>query len=246
MTKCIIDVESYIHRACIASQVMVTNDGNIFFEGYELGKAKDFLTEFTDNVLTATKASDYVFVIGSSRNFRKEINPLYKANRKDKSKPPLYQKVMEMVFETFHTAYIPFLEADDTCRIIYEEDKFSNIVVSLDKDLQTFPCKIYNPNKPDRGVIKITQEEATKNFHRQLIMGDATDGYVGIKGYGEKKAEKLLENKITLEEIQELYLANNMAKEDFVSTYNMAKIIGLQDYKDSKIQLYDSIFEMPT
>ena len=167
MTKAVIDIESYIYRACIASQEVIEYKDGIYIESYSIEKARTFLTEFVDSILKRTKSDSYIVAMGSTKNFRKEINPHYKSNRKDVPRHPMLGVVAKLVFDIFQTAYIPYLEADDVCRIIYEEDPFNNIIVSLDKDLKSFPCTLYNPEK-DIEPQRITKNVAQANFFKQL------------------------------------------------------------------------------
>lgn len=239
--KAIIDIESYIYRASVATQSVI-KQGKYYIEAYDLDKARDFLKEFMDNILNTIGADDYVVVLGGINNFRKIINPSYKANRKEVKRHPMLNIVTQEVPKMFNTVFIPYLEADDTCRIIYEENKVFNIIVSIDKDLKSFPCRIYNPLHPELGVQDISVDVANQNFYRQLIMGDATDGYNGIPKYGEAKANKEISNSIDIEGIKKLYIDNGLTEKDFINTYNMAKILSSKDYDDGIIKLYNSEF----
>ena len=116
-----------------------------------------------------------------------------------------------------------------------EEDK-DNDVVSVDKNLRTFSGKIYDSY---HGVMRyITKEQAEVNFKRQLLIGDKTDGYGGIPKIGPATADKLLLGGITEDEILEMYLEKGLSVDDFKRTYNCAKIIGKNDFKEGVITLY--------
>jgi len=240
--KAIIDIESYIYKACACTSTLVQLEGSTYTEGYDLEKAKEYLTKLVDDVILATGADEYIVTMGSTKNYRKFINPNYKSNRKDSPRHPMLGMVTDLVFELFETTYIPYLEADDVCRIIYEEDRFNNIIVSIDKDMKSFPCRLYNPDKPDKGIENISKEKAQANFFKQLIMGDKCDGYNGIPNYGEAKASKLVENGITQQEILDLYLANGLQESDFITTYNMARMIPKDSYSDGVVKLYNTKF----
>jgi 5'-3' exonuclease len=60
----------------------------------------------------------------------------------------------------------------------------------------------YNFVKNERYYI--TESQAIKNFYRQLLTGDRTDNIPGLAGIGPKKAEKILQD---CETEQELYKA---------------------------------------
>lgn len=81
-------------------------------------------------------------------------------------------------------------------------------VVHLDKDINLVPGQHYNWELTRLGKVVrearhyfITEEEALRNFYTQLLTGDVTDNIKGVPGIGPKKAEKLLQNSSTEEEM---------------------------------------------
>jgi len=241
--RLIIDCESLIYRSCVATQELKEVEDGIYTQLYDTNKGIQYLKDQLDKFIQATGAEDYVFVLGSTENYRKVINPKYKSNRT--SQPHIMLKTMiQKTSDVFKTTYLPYLEADDTCRIIYEEDKFNNIIVSIDKDLRTFFCRLYNPDRPNEGIVNISNKTAQFNFFKQLIMGDSCDGYEGIKGYGEVKTKRwLLDKERTLDDICDLYIENGLTTNDFNTVYNMAKILGVNDYNNGRIKLKASSFD---
>ena len=143
--------------------------------------------------------------------------------------------IRDMVFKEFPIAYTPCLEADDTCRILLEEDK-DNVIVSVDKDLRTFTGKIYDSYHNE--VKYITPVQAEANFKRQLLIGDKTDGYDGLPKIGKATADKLLLKGITIDDIAQMYIDAGLGIETFEKVYNCAKILGKEDYNNGVITLY--------
>lgn len=232
----IIDIDSYLYKASLTCGELVELGDGMYYEAYNLNNAIGYLREFAHNMMDATNTDDYVFVTGGvGRNFRYTINPLYKSNRKQQKKPIMLDIVRDKCFHMFPVMYTPCLEADDTCRILYEQDR-DNVIVSLDKDLKTFESKIYDPLHCKMNYTSRVQAEA--NFKRQLLMGDATDGYSGIPKVGKATADKLILSGITIDEIAEKYIDAGLTIDDFKLTYNCAKIIGKDDYHDGIITLY--------
>ena len=237
MSKAIIDVDSFLYRAATTCNELIELQEGIYYEAYNLNKAKEYLNNLVKDILEKTGCDEYIFVIGGyGKNFRYTVNPNYKANRKKQAKPIMLDKVREMVFKDFNVCYIPHLEADDTCRILSEEDS-DNVIVSIDKDLRTFPGKLYDYYHSK--FVYITPKQAEVNFKRQLLMGDKTDGYDGIPKVGPATADKLLLDGITIDEIVEKYLEAGLSIDDFKATYNCAYILGNDNYKDGVITLYD-------
>ena len=236
MSKAIIDIDSYLYRAALTCNELVEIQDGIYYEAYNINKARDYLKQTIDNLVSKVGCDTYILVTGGiGKNFRYLINPSYKSNRKKQAKPLMLDKVRDLLFKEFPVCYIPYLEADDTCRILLEENK-DNVVVSIDKDLRTFPGKIYDAYHDKMRCI--TPQQAEVNFKRQLLIGDKTDGYDGIPKVGPATADKLLLEGITIDEIVEKYLEAGLSIDDFKRTYNCAYILGNDNYKDGVITLY--------
>ena len=236
MSKAIIDIDTYLYKAALTCNELVEISNGIYYEAYNINSARRYLKEIAETLARKVNCDEYIFVTGGvGKNFRYIINPNYKSNRKKQAKPLMLDKVREMCFKEFPIVYTPCLEADDTCRILLEENK-DNVVVSIDKDLRTFSGKIYDSY---HDIMRyISPEQADTNFKRQLLIGDKTDGYDGIPGIGKATADKLLLDGITIEDIQQMYIDKGLSLEDFELVYNCAKIIGKKEYKDGVITLY--------
>jgi DNA polymerase-1 len=146
----------------------------------------------------ATKAcaSKWIVCYSDSRenNFRRDHYPLYKAHRT--SEPPAMLETAQQVIRDMSavTLTVPRLEADDIMGIAQTNGKNGNtVIVSVDKDMRQIPGWHLNPHKEDFPVL-VSWAQGERLFHLQWLMGDATDGYGGIKGVGIKTAEKILNN----------------------------------------------------
>jgi DNA polymerase-1 len=237
MAKAIIDADTYFYKASLTCNELIEIQDGIYYEAYNLNKAKQYLTDTFSDITSKAGCNEYILVTGGiGKNFRYIINPSYKANRKKQAKPIMLDKVRAIAFSEFPICYYPYLEADDTCRILMEEDK-NNVIVSIDKDLKTFPGKVYDSLHDTMRYITPLQAEA--NFKRQLLIGDKTDGYDGIPGIGQAKADKLLLSGITIDDIAQMYIDKGLGIEQFEMVYNCAKILGKDDYNNGVITLYN-------
>ena len=236
MSKAIIDIDSYLYRASLTCNELVELQEGLFYECWNLNKAKEYLKDIGQSIMDRVNADGYVFVTGGvGKNFRYLVNPNYKSNRKKQAKPIMLDKVRDMCFKEFPMVYIPHLEADDTCRILMEENK-DNVIASIDKDLRTFPGKIYDSQ---HDVLRyISPQQAEANFKRQLLMGDKVDGYSGLPKVGPATADKMILDGITIDEIAEKYVEVGLGLDVFETVYNCAKILGKEDYNDGVIKLY--------
>lgn len=125
-------------------------------------------------------------------NWRKQVLPTYKANRKGKRKPVGYREFLQECMEDSETYMRTFqwhgLEGDDVIGILATNPEYLGvdeaIPVSCDKDFKTIPGRFYwlTENK----VLTISEEEADMWHLYQTIKGDTTDGYGGIPGCGEQ------------------------------------------------------------
>jgi DNA polymerase-1 len=187
------------------------------------------------------------------KNFRKQLNPTYKHNRKDVIPPQLLMWIKEYLENEYKSFRRPRLEADDIMGILATSgDRFiqgDRIIVSEDKDMRTVPSRIYNPNHPDLGIITVSSLDA-KRFHMwQTVVGDTTDGYGGCPGIGKggryvEYAESILEAD-TPDELWDLvlmaYASKGLTEDDAILQARMARILqdGDYNYRTKGIRLWN-------
>lgn len=173
-------------------------------------------------------------------NFRKDIYPLYKADRKTKKKPIGLSKVREWIEDTYITKQHEGIEADDIIGIAMSSG--AGIGVSIDKDFYAVPGWYYNPDHMDE-PIEIDERDANLNWMRQGLTGDATDNYKGIPGIGPKKAEKIIPQTDTLGRLWGIYLQAytnaGMTEEEAIVQLQMARILRDGDLQsDGSVQVW--------
>lgn len=240
------DIESYLYKALTACKVLqqCKTDKTIYGEYYDLKRGYKYFQEQLDRLMQLLKADTVEFVIGDVNNWRKLSVPTYKSNRLPK--PEMYNILLEYLQEKYgQFSYLANLEADDTCRIMYEDPNFypdkEKIIVGIDKDFYSVPCKFYRdlPSNTD-GVVEISEDEAMQHLLLQIIMGDKTDGYDGIKGYGEVKAKAFLqEGNKTFADVLELFQKNGLTGTEYVRNKVCATIVGYKqyDFQTGKVNL---------
>jgi DNA polymerase-1 len=170
----------------------------------------------------------------SEDSFRKELDPRYKANRKEMPgdlvpQIPYFRRVSEALG-------IPCIEAaryeaDDiigslTC--LGRDHGLEVVIVSSDKDFAQLVkpyVSMYDTMKDVRydvdGVIQKWGIEPRKMIDYLAIVGDASDNVAGVKGIGEKGAQKLLAEYESLEDIY--------AHIDDIKGANQKKLIEARD-----------------
>ena len=142
------------------------------------------------HAMTAISHETRQIYIGGKGNFRYDIYPEYKANRRDGDKPIHMKEMEEYLMAHWGAIKVDGEEVDD--RVAWEQctSKEETCIVSIDKDLLGVPGWNYNYDK--KTLRNITLEEADYAFAIQLLTGDSTDTIKGVPRVGIKGAEKLL------------------------------------------------------
>jgi len=170
-------------------------------EAIQPERAKAGLEDYLGDLIEKFDAHSFVLALSCKQgNFRKELYPAYKENRKTKPKPALWYVLDEFIYNDFRDCLIeaPDLEGDDVLGLLatHPSPKWipdNRIVVSIDKDMQTLPgIRLYMPNRPDEGVREISPHEADLYWMKQALTGDAVDNYPGFPGIGPAKADEIL------------------------------------------------------
>ncbi len=152
----------------------------------------------------------------SGDSFRKEIDPRYKANRSEMPADLVPQ--IPYIRRLSEALGIPCLEAanyeaDDvigTLTRLGREHGLEVVIVSSDKDFAQLVkpyVSMYDTMKDIRydesGVVEKWGVEPHKMIDYLSIVGDSSDNVAGVKGIGEKGAQKLLAEFDSLEHIYE-------------------------------------------
>lgn len=195
---CLIDGDIIAYR-CAAScekQGVVTED-----LGVAQGRANELLRRIVD---TNSPEQDFVVVLSGGTNFRKTINPDYKANRKDQVEPRWLKETKQFLVDNWGAEVTHNIEADDRLAILQTQHGDNSIICTLDKDLRQVPGWHYSWEisgtsvnglqwvRPEEKLF-VSPQEGLFNFYWQLIMGDATDNVFGFDGKARQKVPKFLE-----------------------------------------------------
>lgn len=184
----IVDAEPLENALFLANRVLSTVDAKLTEQGVEFDQLELFLT--------------------GSGNFREELATIkgYKANRVDSRKPVHYASLRRYLRNKWGAQVVRGWEADDECSMLAYQHKYGPdlIVVSMDKDLWTFPGWRYHFKR--RKLEYVTPEQARLNFYRQLLTGDTIDNIGGCFKCGEKRANALLNEQQSEDEQYSLVL----------------------------------------
>jgi len=145
------------------------------------------------NCLSKTGSTQYRVYLSGKTNYRTEIYPEYKANRKNNPKPHYAEEIMEFIMEHHNGILVESVEADDAMGIDsmeWRSQGWHPYICTIDKDLDMIPGGHYNWGKDT--VYEMDEIDCWRCFYQQLLKGDNVDNIPGIKGYGDKTAEKAL------------------------------------------------------
>lgn len=136
----------------------------------------------------------FEFYLTGKTNFRDDIavTKPYKGNRKGNRKPQHIEALRKHLVDVWDAVIIEGQEADDALAIRQTELGDESIIISLDKDLDMVAGWHYNFVKYKRYYT--TPEEGQYLFYKQILTGDTVDNIQGVYRCGPKKAEKLLED----------------------------------------------------
>lgn len=231
--KLLIDADLIIYRSAAAverdirwdeeNHMLVSNEEDVMVN---VERAVDRLTKRFDT-------DDVLMCISTGRNFRYDVDPSYKANRKGTRKPLCYGAAVERIEASYPSFKHEGIEADDVMGIFATRDE-NTIICSMDKDMKTIPCTLYD----GKTVRKIDKATADWWFFYQVLVGDTADGYTGLPGCGPVKAEKILGKgrsaKDMWEAVKAAYIAKGLTEDHAIKQARMARILRSSDWNAKK------------
>jgi DNA polymerase-1 len=186
----LIDGDLLLYKtACgVEKEVQWDEENHVLFANMEdaWGCIQDNIIQLTDKFST----NSIIFALTGKGNFRKDLFPLYKANRQGTRKPLCYADLAARLRDEYKVIQYDRIEADDILGILATKPSQSKrIIVSEDKDMRSIPCTLYAKGE----VSVVSEEEADYNHMFQTLCGDQADGYPGCPKIGPVKAAAILD-----------------------------------------------------
>ena len=232
-THLLIDGDIYLYEATTATERAVDWGNDNWVLSANLSEAKELFTLMIDQIKDDIDPDAIITIcLSDSGNFRKQLSDTYKSQRKAQRKPLIFPELKKWVQETYITAQLPNLEADDVMGIISTTPRplHNYIIVSTDKDLQTIPGKLYRHGK----VVDITEAEADAYWYTQALTGDPTDGYKGCPGCGPVGAKKALGSVPSWSGVLQAYRKAGLTRDDALLNTRFARILRWDDWDHEK------------
>ena len=251
----LIDADSLLYKCCCVIEDKVIWNENEIDIGAEEEAVVIYSTELEalytmfdkeiEKILFATCCDKAKVVLSGKDNFRFKIPTPYKTNRASLRKPEGFQELRNYVIKKYKVKVIDFLEADDI--VVYEKTTYPDdyVLCAIDKDViyQTVGTH-YHYN--DDVEITVDEYEAIRFPYFQCLVGDVTDGYIGCKGIGKVKANKLFEeidkekdlsklDKLYWEAVVSGYESKGFTEEDAINTMRLAN---MHQYNGKEIILW--------
>ena len=219
------DIVVYQYSSTVEHEVDWGND--VWSLWADAKEAQQLILQYIDILVDETAADDFIFCFSDKDNFRKDIDSNYKSNRKGKRKPVCYKSLKQWITDEYKTETWDRLEADDVMGIMATSTMLEGekVIVSEDKDLKTIPGLLWRSGE----MLNISQEEADYNHLYQTLVGDATDGYPGLRGVGDKRATELLKTP-TWETVVKAFEKAGQTEEDALVQARLARILRASDY----------------
>tara|TARA_B110000259_G_scaffold65666_1_gene77341 strand:- start:1174 stop:1881 length:708 start_codon:yes stop_codon:yes gene_type:complete len=193
--KVLIDGDIIAYRAAFATQDLTSRDAK--------EKVDDLIGYILDKTIELPFPSpdDYKTYLTGKTNFRFDIAKSYpyKGNRASAEKPEHLGTAREHMISSYNAVVSVNEEADDLISKAAAELNYNCVVASIDKDMLQLPCWHFNFVKGEWS--KVNEFEGIKFFYTQILTGDAADNIKGLHGIGPKKADKLLKDVTTEEDM---------------------------------------------
>ena len=241
----LIDGDILAYRIATANEQNTDWGNGLWTLHCDENKCKVDLDNHIDDLGSNLEADDYICALTDKNNFRKDVLPSYKDNRKQKRKPMVLNALREYIMKKHNGVIYKNLEADDVLGILATEPHPTEdrIIVSIDKDMKQIPAKVCRDGEH---IEDIPERLANYWFMIQTLAGDSTDGYTGIPNIGIKTAEKLIRKYTNVplldlwKIVKGIYKEKGFSAKEALQQARVAHILRHKEYnkKTGKVKLW--------
>jgi DNA polymerase I len=230
-TTLLIDADVLAFEASVIAEESIEWKDEMWTVHADMALAKARVINRVEEFKDMMKTDSVTMCLTDRANFRRVLNPEYKANRSKSRLPIILRQVKQWIIEELDGQMWANLEADDIISILATDKEMDEetIIISIDKDFKSVPGIFYDYNK---GEYHQPSEEEADNYHLvQTIAGDHTDGYSGVPGIGVTRAERLLQSDgYTWETVVKSYEKAGLTEQDALTNAWMARLLRADNY----------------
>jgi 5'-3' exonuclease len=151
----------------------------------------------------------WIGALGGPNNYRDLLYDNYKKSAartfNRRNRPSWFYDLKSYLSSKSQVSISEYNEADDLVRIWYNQASklgLDSVIISGDKDLNCIPGVHFDfrkeqrgvkDDKPGQGFFVVTEDQAQKQFWKQMLIGDSMDAIPGVRGIGPKKTNPILE-----------------------------------------------------
>ena len=246
-TTVLIDGDVFVYRYALGCEEHVDWGDGLWCSYANENVAKINLLSHIDALKERFQAPNLIVALGGEKNFRKDLEPTYKVNRRKRSPLLLYKVLFQHLRENYITLQHEGLEADDVLGLLATnpDDPHHKIIITVDKDLDQIPGCHYRLDKEAEGLFYIDEAQADWNFYKQVLTGDLTDGYKGCPGIGHHRATRILSDCIQNNErawmrVVSAYQEAGLSVLDALHQARLARILRHGEYSpDTGVKLWE-------
>jgi DNA polymerase-1 len=230
-TTLLIDADVLAFEAAVVAEESIEWKDEMWTVHADMALAKARVINRVEEFKDMMKTNSVTMCLTDRANFRRVLNPDYKANRSKSRLPIILRQVKQWIIEELDGQMWANLEADDIISILATDKEMDEetIIISIDKDFKSVPGIFYDYNK---GEYHQPTEEEADNYHLvQTIAGDHTDGYSGVPGIGVTRAERLLQSDgYTWETVVKSYEKAGLTENEALTNAWMARLLRADNY----------------
>ncbi len=235
----LVDGDFISYRCAASCEPAKSRPGSVLEPEYvSFGRASDIL----DRIGSRVEATELRIYLGGTRNFRKIIDPNYKANRLSQPRPTHLEATRDFLVRKWGAKIITeAYEADDRLGM---EAAGDTVICAIDKDFRQIAGEHYQPLKDTFEVV--SSEDAELNFYAHMLIGDSSDNLRGVDGIGPIKAARALHG-LSPEEarlkVQSIYEERGL---NYFRAYRLFRILrSQQEYEDTMQEIALGVYEEP-
>lgn len=235
MDMLLIDADILLYQSVSAAEKEVEWEPDVWSLTTDLGEAMESFDSKVAALMEQVAPhgiKEYTLCLSDRVNFRKEIYPLYKANRTSR-KPVGFVPFRTKLIDTHGDKIVikKGIEADDCLGIMATKPPVGRTVIwSLDKDLMQIP----GAHLVDGEIVTVDKADGDRLHLRQTLTGDSVDNYPGCPGIGPVKADKMLDKDCSWQTVVAAYEAAGLTDWDALVQARLAKILQWEDWNTKK------------